>query len=476
MVGVKWFAPRVGVPGVCSMNIRIPRSGFPGIAGLVLLSVASTARADDWPQWLGPSRDGVWRETGILDKFPPGGPKIKWRTPIGGGFAGPAVAGGKVYVADRILAPGVKNPDNPFSRKENIPGSERVLCLDETDGHIVWRYEYDCPYVGLSYATGPRCTPLIAGGKVYALGAVGNLVCLDAAKGTRIWSKDLLKEYGFDLPGWGFAGHPLLDGDRLICLVGAKGAVVVAFNKDTGAEVWKNLSAKEPGYAPPMIFEQGGKRLLIVWHPESINALDPVTGKLYWSQQYGDKKSVGAGMTIPTPRLAGDLLYFSAFYAGSVMLKLHGSDRPEILWKAHGRDVLPEATESLHCVMSTPYIKDGYIYGADSYGEFRCLDLKTGERIWSTYEPITGKSTRWGNVFIVPQGDRVVLFNEMGDLIIARLSPKGYEEISRAHILEPRTPIPSQPARHVIWSHPAFADRCVFARGDEEIVCVSMAK
>jgi outer membrane protein assembly factor BamB len=448
-----------------------------GLSLCVALGVCSAATADDWPQWLGPKRDGVWRETGIVSVFPPGGPTIKWRRAIGGGYAGPAVADGKVYVHDRVLAAGAANPDNPFNRKTTIPGSERILCLDERDGHIVWEHQYDCPYIGLSYATGPRCTPLVAGGKVYALGAVGNLVCLDAAKGTPLWSKDLVKEYTGALlgSGWGFSGHPLLDGNRLICLVGGKGTTAVAFDKDTGKETWRSLTAKEPGYAPPTIIEHDGKRLLIIWHPESINALDPVTGKLYWSQQYGDKKFVNAGMTIPTPRQFGDLLYFSSFYGGSVMLKLHGTSQPEVYWKAHGRGIEPEQTEALHCVMSTPYIKGSYIYGADSYGEFRCLDLNTGERVWSTHKPITGESTRWGNVFIVPQGDRVVLFSETGELILARLSPKGYDEISRARILDPKTPITWQKKRYVIWSHPAFADRCVFARSDAEIVCVSLA-
>src|SRR5262249_42110569 len=161
------------------------------------------------------------------DKFPEGGPKIVWRAPVGGGYAGPAVAAGRVYVIDRLLAQGAKNPDNPFSRPK-IEGSERVLCLDEKDGHVLWEYKYDCPYNGLSSATGPRCTPLIADGKVYTLGAVGHLVCLDAAKGKLIWSKDLLKDYmSGQLPGsaWGFAGHPLLDGNRVICLVGGKGSI-----------------------------------------------------------------------------------------------------------------------------------------------------------------------------------------------------------------------------------------------------------
>jgi outer membrane protein assembly factor BamB len=455
------------------MQRRIPHY----LAGLILVAFAQTAGADDWPQWLGPKRDGVWRETGILEKFPPGGPTIKWHADIGGGYAGPAVADGKVYVLDRLLAAGAKNPENPFSRKDKIAGSERVLCLNEANGKVVWEYKYDCPYVTLSYATGPRCTPLIADGKVYTLGAMGDLVCCDAAKGGMIWSKKLLKDYDFNLPMWGFAGHPLLDGDRLICLVGGKGAVAVAFNKDTGAEIWKNLSASEPGYAPPMIYENDGKRLLIIWDPDSINALDPVTGKRYWTQRYGTRKTkLGAGMTIPTPRLVGDELFLSCFYDGAVLLKLHGTKQPDVVWARHGRGIMPDETESLHCVMSTPLIKDGYIYGPDSYGEFRCVDLKNGDRVWTSYEPVTGKSTRWGNVFIVPQDDREFLFNELGDLIIARLSPKGYHEISRAHVLDPTTPINPPPGRRVVWMHPAFANQCMFARNDNRIVCVSLAR
>src|ERR1043166_7583703 len=248
------------------MTQRISRVCF----ALVLIAcgfASGAARADDWPQWLGPQRDGVWREKGIVDKFPDGGPKILWRNPVGGGYAGPAVAGGKVYVLDRILAKDAENPKNPFSRKEKIPGEERVICFDAASGKIFWEHKYDCTYEGLSYATGPRCTPLIAGGKVYTLGAMGHLVCLDANKGTPIWSKQLMKEYGLDtLPGsgWGFSGHPLLDGDRLICLVGGKGSIVVAFDKDKGTEIWKALNAAQPGYDPPTLIEHEGKRMLVI--------------------------------------------------------------------------------------------------------------------------------------------------------------------------------------------------------------------
>jgi outer membrane protein assembly factor BamB len=443
------------------------------ILGLTLATAA--ARADDWPQWLGPKRDGVWRETGILAKFPPGGPKVRWRTPISEGYSGPSVAGGKVYITDRVRPKGVNNPDSAFDKKTRVAGVERVLCLNETDGTVLWKHEYSCTYQ-VSYAGGPRTSPVIAGSKVYTLGAMGNLFCLDADKGTVLWSKDLLKDYLKNITTWGFAGSPLVDGDRLICLVGGPGSVAVAFNKDTGKEIWKALSAKEPGYAPPMIYEIGGKRQLIIWHPESINALDPETGAVYWTQPYGAKNFIKAGLTVPTPRLDGDKLFFTAFYDGPLMLQVYGDKKPRILWQGKGTGETPEKTDGLHSIMPTPVIKDGNIYGVCSYGELRCLDEATGKRIWETYQATTGKSLRWGNAFLVEQGDRFILFNELGDLIIAKLSPKGYQEIDRANILVPTNAMAPPAGRRVIWSHPAFANRCVYARNDKEIICVSMAE
>ncbi|MSQ93397.1 MAG: pyrrolo-quinoline quinone [Gemmataceae bacterium] len=435
----------------------------------------SAAHADDWPQWLGPQRDGVWREAGIVAKFPEGGPKVRWRTPIAEGYSGPAVANGKVYITDRVRAKGVKNPDNAFDRKTRVAGVERVLCLNEADGKIVWEQVYPCEYQ-ISYASGPRTTPIVAGGKVYTYGAMGHLYCFDADTGKIHWSKEMLKEYKMNVPVWGFSGNPLLDGDRLICLVGGEGSVAVAFHKDTGKEIWKSLSSAEPGYAPPVIFEIGGKRQLILWHPESINSLDPKSGKVYWSHRYNKKKQLGAGMSIPTPRLDGDNLFFTNFYDGSLMLKTNGTQPPTITWQKAGRSVMPEDTDGLHSVMVTPVIKSGHIYGVDSYGEMRCLDEKTGERIWSTHQPVTGKSTRWGNAFIVEQGGRFILFNELGDLIICKMTPKGYEEIDRANILTPTNTMAPPGGRRVIWSHPAFANRSVYARNDKEIICVSMAQ
>src|SRR5207253_897457 len=261
-------------------NIRprlIRNSTARRVAAVLLASLVcgSGASADDWPQWLGPQRDDVWRETGIVGKFPQGGPPVRWRTPIGGGYTGPAVADGRVYVMDRQLPAGAKPAKQPsfMNRPKQNPGSERVLCLNETDGKLLWKHEYDCPYT-VQYDSGPRTTPLVHDRKVYTLGTEGNLFCLDSEhEGKMVWAHDFKKDYGAKTPFWGFAAHPLLDGNKLICMVGGEGSAVVAFDKDTGKEMWKGLTARELGYCPAMIYEAGGMRQLIVCHGAAIHGL-----------------------------------------------------------------------------------------------------------------------------------------------------------------------------------------------------------
>ncbi|HWX19469.1 MAG TPA: PQQ-binding-like beta-propeller repeat protein [Candidatus Binatia bacterium] len=432
----------------------------------VLAFAITSLNAEDWPQWLGPSRDSVWRESGILEKFPTNGPPVLWRAPIGAGYAGPAVADGRVYVSDRVLAQGSSNPADPFQRG-TIPGSERILCLNEADGALIWHHDYDCPYT-VSYPAGPRVMPQISQGKVYFLGAEGNLLCLDARTGKVIWSRDFKKDFDIGTPVWGFAGHPLLDGQRLICLAGGKGTTAVAFDKDTGKEIWRALTAKEPGYSSPMICEAGGKRQLIIWHPESANSLDPETGNLYWSEPFASR----SGMTIATPRQQGQQLFFTTFYSGSLMLRLDaGQPTATSLWRT--RKPSEKDTAHLNAVMCTPFLEDGYIYGVCSYGQLRCLKADTGERIWETFQATTsGDPVRWANAFIVKNGTRFFLFNEKGDLIIANLTPRGYQEVSRAHLLEPTN---TAAGRDVVWSHPAFANRHLYARNDKELICVDLS-
>jgi outer membrane protein assembly factor BamB len=444
---------------------------------LTALLLAVSVHADDWPQWLGPQRDGVWRETGILDKFPEKGPKALWRTPIGAGYAGPAVTGGRVYITDRILGKGINNPANPFG-KDAVNGTDRILCLDQQKGEILWKHEYPSKYE-VSYAAGPRTTPVVAGGKVYALGTMGELFCLDAGSGKVLWSKNFVKDFDARVPQWGFSASPLLDGDRLICIVGGPSQVVVAFHKDTGAVLWKALSASEPGYCPPVIFEIAGKRQLIIWHPEAVNGLDPESGKVIWSEPW----RVMAGLSIPTPRFDGKHLLLSSFYNGSMMFAFApNEDKPKVLWKganwknSRGGE-LPDKTDGLQSIMMTPLLRDGYIYGVCSHGELRCLKAETGERVWESLQ-LTGSTKnpgkdRWNNAFLIVHGDRSVFFTEQGDAVISRLTPKGYEEISRAHVIDADNKMAR--GRLVVWSHPAFADKCMFVRNDHEIACVSLA-
>jgi outer membrane protein assembly factor BamB len=418
-----------------------------------LLLLCVVARADDWPQWLGPQRDGIWRETGIAETFPVNGPTTRWRAPIGAG---------RVYVTDRPPAKEGR-AGNVFERSQ-IPGHERVLCLNEKDGTLAWQYDYDCPY-SVSYPAGPRATPVVAAGKVYTLGTEGNLLCFDAANGEVLWQRNLKIDFATKTPLWGFSAHPLLDGNKLICVVGGEGSVAVAFDKDTGKELWRALTAKEPGYCPPMIYEAGGKRQLIIWHPESLNSLDPESGKIYWSHPF----VVRFGLCIPTPRKLGDDLFITAFYDGPRLFRFdHEKPAATLVWQ--GKKSSERDTDGLHSIMSTPFMEGGYIYGVCSYGQLRCLKAETGERLWETFAATTGgKEVRWANAFLVKQGDR---FNEKGDLIIAKLSPRGYQEISRVNLLKPTN---SDPGRDVLWSHPAFANRSVYARNDKEIICVSLA-
>ena len=228
------------------------------------------------------------------------------------------------------------------------------------------------------------------------------------------------------------------------------------------------MTAQEPGYCTPVIYQAGGKRQLIVWHPEAANSLNPETGELYWSVPFKAR----VGMTIATPRKMGDLLFFTCFYNGSLMLRLDTA-KPSAapVWrtlKENERD-----TTHLNAVMCTPFLEDGFIYGVCSYGQLRCLEADTGKRIWETFQATTsGGAVRWANAFIVKNGTRFFLFNEKGDLIIARFSPRGYEELSRAHLLEPTG---DAAGRAVLWSHPAFANRHVYARNDKEIICVDLA-
>lgn len=426
------------------------------LALVAVAFVTSTLMADDWPQWGGPRRDSAWREDEIVETLPAIDPKTgmlprMWTAKIGSGYAGPAVANGRVFVTDRIA-------------DQNL---ERALCFDAATGKEHWKHEYEARYT-ISYPLGPRATPTIDGNRVYTLGAMGHLFCFDAASGQIIWQTNLPTDFGTTVPQWGMAGAPLVDGDQLIVLAGGKpGAMVVSFDKNTGKERWRALDGPEPGYCLPMIYEFGGRRQLIIWHPEAVVGLDPSSGNILWQAPF----AVQSGLTIATPRKIGGRLFVTSFYNGPLMIDLGSNGvSPKILWRT-GPNSTERSNDSLHSIISSPIVTEDNVYGVGSYGELRCLDAKTGRIVWETHDA-TGRD-RWWNAFLVPQDDRIVICNEQGEIIFAKLSGEGYKELSRAKMIEPTQPIQR---RMTVWSHPAFAMRSVFARNDGELIRVSLAK
>jgi len=444
-----------------------------GCAALAItcsVALAKTEGAKDWPQWMGETRDGVWHEEGIAAKFPEGGPKVLWRTPVAVGYSGPAVKDGRVFVTDRQRAVDENGKERRTTRA-GIPGNERVLCLNAADGAVKWKHEYDCPYT-ISYPNGPRTTPLVENDRLYTLGAMGDLLALNAADGAVQWQKNLLKAYDVEPPVWGCAAHPLIDGDLLYTLVGGKGSAVVALNKNTGEEAWKALDSEEVGYSPPMIYDLAGKRQLVVWLSEALYGLDLATGKQLWKQAYPlDIPVMRPSVNIVTVKEAGDdMLFVSSFYHGPMMVRI-GADGPEVVWK--GKSNNPVKQDGPHCVMGSPVFSGGHGYAIGNQGDLRCFKQETGEQLWQTFDAVTGRRADCGTAFIVPQGNRYVMLNDQGDLILAELSPAGYKQIDKAHVLDP---VGFARGRDIVWSHPAFAGRAVFARNDKELVCVSLAE
>lgn len=410
------------------------------LVGLGIISV----RADDWPGWRGPNRDGVWSETGILESFPAEGLKIRWRVPVGPGWSSPVISQGRVFTMDAQLMP----------RK----AFERVLCFDEATGKELWKFSYDVSYPewALNPEQGgkPSSTPIVDAGKVFAVGSSGQVHCLDALSGARIWDVQLAKQY--KIAELSVRSSPLIDSRLLIVFTGGKpGASVVALDKNSGKEVWKALDDTVSN-SSPIVIDAGGKKQLIVWTDESVASLDPLSGRTYWRERVVTSNND----SIPTPVVGKDQLLVSG-----LMLKLD-RDKPaaSVLWpdtKAASRRILSNT--------STPLLFDDHVYSARSNGELVCLDAKTGKQLWQT-DKVT--EIRFGaSINLTPNGTSVFLFTDKGDLIRARLSPVGYKEISRTHLIEPTNPLMG---KKFAWTPLSFANRHVFARNDKELIRASL--
>lgn len=410
---------------------------------LLLLQVV---RADDWPQFRGPNRDGVWNEAGILQRFPPGGLQVSWRVPVGRGLSSPVVAQGRVYLIDAEF-------QKPKAR-------ERIHCWDEKTGQPLWTHAYDADYpdwvFGPSQKSGPNATPIVEAGKLIALGITGHVHCLDAVKGTVLWERDLTADYGL-AEFTGTTPSPLIEGGLIIWVIGGKpDACVIALDKNTGKEVWRALDDK-PTFSSPIIINAGGQRQLIVWTPNAVTSLHPVTGKTWWRQELS---VAGTLASVPTPVIKGDLLLISG-----LMFQLD-STKPaaKVLWPAS-----ITGTKRILSQTSIPAILGNHVFSGKMPGKLVCLEARTGQQVWET-DQVTNKS-QGSTIQLTPNGDSVLIFTDEGNLIRALLTPKGYQELSRARLIEPTYPFAG---KNVVWAPPAFANRHVFARNQVELVCASL--
>lgn len=415
---------------------------------------ASAPEGEDWPQYRGPRRDGTWTESGILEKFSAPEIPVKWRAPVANGYSGPTVAAGRIYLTDRVLEP--------------VP-QERVHCFDWKTGARLWTHAYPVQYAGFAYPNGPRASVTVHGGRAYSLGSMGHLHCLDAATGKGVWRHDCLAEYGIRMPDFGISAEPFIDEDRVVAHIGGSdGACLVAFDALTGKERWRSLDDRA-GYSAPMPIQQAGRRVLVVWTGDHLAGLDPKTGKSLWDFPFRSPQVLDA---ITPPIIDGDRLFVSGWHSGALMLRLL-PDRlgVEEVWRHQGPN--ERNTRAFHTMFTPSIVTGDVVFGIDTYGELRCLDVKTGERIWVS-EAVAPRARNLG-VHFTRHGGEVWIFNELGELIIARLSRQGYQELSRAKLIRPTKGQFTRRGQGVAWSPPAFAYRHVFARSDEELLCASLA-
>jgi outer membrane protein assembly factor BamB len=413
-------------------------------AGVAILLGARAALGADWPQFRGPHRDGSWEETGILESFPREGLKIRWRQPVGGGWSSPVVVQGRVFIFDVELT-------KPSAR-------ERLHCFDEKTGKVLWVYAYEEKYGEWSYVpergAGPTATPIVERDRIYVVGASGNTHCLDVRTGAVVWEKHIGREY--EVAEMSCRPSPLIEGSLLIVFTGAKsGASVLALDKQTGKEVWKAL--EDPvSNSSPIIITAGGRRQLIVWSDSSLASLDPVNGHTYWREPMVTSNNDSAA----TPVFQKNRLLVSG-----LMLDVSG-DPPaaRIRWpeiRTPSRRVLSNT--------STPVLRGEYIFTARGPGELVCLEAATGRQVWATNSLTASKNG--ASIHITPQGGSFLLFTDEGNLIRAQLSPAGYKEISRSHLIDPTWPFGET---KFVYAPLAFANRHVFARSEAEVVCASL--
>ena len=397
-----------------------------------LAATVVTQAANDWPQYLGPSRNGVYAGPALADAWGANGPKAVWRKQIGQGFAGPAVVGNRVILFHRV-------------------GNEEVLeSLDAATGDSVWRYAYPTRYRDdFGFDEGPRAVPVVADGVIYTFGAEGQLHAVDLAKGTRLWSEDTMKRFGVPKGFFGAAGSPLVEGGRVIANVGGDKAGIVAFEAKTGKVLW-SATDDDASYSSGVAATIGGHRLGVFLTRDSLVGLDPASGMVQFQRRW--RARIAASVNAATPIIVGDEIFVSAQYGpGAGVLRVNGSQLTDV-WTSD--DVL-----SNHYATSVFY--NGYLYGFHGRQEFgpsfRAVEFQTGTVKWSQ------EQFRAGSVLLA--GDRLLITREGGELILASASPQAFKPIARAQILQ-----------GVVRPYPALADGLLYVRNENTLVCLDLRK
>ena len=394
--------------------------------------VAGTTAATDWPQFLGPTRNGIYAGPPLVEAWGPAGPKVVWRKSIGQGFAGPAVVGNRLILFHRV-------------------GNEEVVeALDARTGTSIWRYAYPTTYRDdFGFDEGPRAVPVVADGIIYTFGAQGQLHAIDLAMGMRIWSEDTMKRFGVPKAFFGAGGSPLVEGGRVIANVGGDKAGLVAFDAKTGKVIW-TATDDDASYSSGVGVTIGGRRSVVFLTRDSLIGVDPATGAVQFQRRWRARQA--ASVNAATPVVVGDLIFVSAEYGpGAGVLRVDMS-RLVDLWTSD--EVL-----SNHYATSVEY--KGYLYGFHGRQEFgpsfRAVELRTGAVKWSQ------EQFRGGSVLLV--GDRLLIMREGGELILAPASPQSFAPTARAQVL-----------RGVVRPYPAIADGLLYLRNENTLVCLDLRR
>ena len=401
------------------------------LAVAIATAVAVRVAAEDWPQFLGPGRNGVYRGP-LSDSFGPQGPPVRWRKAVGAGLSGPVVAGGRVLLFHRV-------------RNEEI-----VEAFDVTTGNTAWRYAYPTTYRDdFGFDEGPRAVPVVANGIVYTFGAEGQLHAVDLAKGTRLWSEDTMRRYKVPKGFFGAAGSPLVEDGRVIANVGGPGAGIVAWDAKSGNVLW-TATSDQASYSSGIAATIGGRRVAIFLTRAGLLGLDPATGKVEFQRPW--RARLAASVNVATPLVVGDQIFISAEYGpGAGVFRLAGTTLTQ-LW---GSD------EALTNHYSTSVYHEGTLYGfhgRQEFGQtFRAVDFTTGTVRWSQDRFLAGTVTLAGN--------RLVILRERGELVIAAASPDAFRPLARAQLL-PGT----------VRAYPALADGILYARNDDTLIAVDLRK